>query len=102
MTTKRKLLPLLEAEFGPVTFALFVRAARTQLELSQTEMAKKLGMARGTLCDIEKGRQGVSVTLAVKIARKAGLSQEMAVEYCLKDQLARAKIPMDVTIKKRA
>ncbi|MBS1983938.1 MAG: helix-turn-helix transcriptional regulator [Bdellovibrionales bacterium] len=102
-TAKNKeALPFLEKLVGPVTFAMFVRVCRTSLEISQTDMAKKLGIARGTLCDIEKGRQGVSVAFAVKIARRAGLSEEMAVEYCIKDQLARAKIPMEVTVKKIA
>ncbi len=53
MSTK-KLSPILEKKHGPVTFALFLRAARESLELSQTKMAQKLGMTKGTLCDIEK------------------------------------------------
>ena len=69
MSTKR-LSPILEKKHGSVTFALFLRAARESLGLTQTEMAQKLGLAKGTLCDVEKGRQLVSVTLAKKIAVK--------------------------------
>jgi hypothetical protein len=50
------------------------------------------------LCDIEKGRQGVSIILAVKIAKLAKLSQESAVRYALQDQLDRAKIKMKVSV----
>lgn len=90
MSTK-PLLPLLEKKLGPFTFAMFMRVARTTLELSQAQMARKLGISRGTLCDIEKGRQLVSVSFAIKTAKKAGLLVEQAVEACLQDQLRKAK-----------
>lgn len=102
MNTKR-LKPIFEKEFGPLNFGIFLRAARTSLDLTQTEMAAKLGIAKGTLCDIEKGRQIVSPALAVKIARMAGLSEAMAVQACLQDQLNKSKINLDVdlVVKKR-
>ena len=91
MSTKR-LAPILEKKYGPVTFALFLRAARESLGLTQTEMAQKLGLAKGTLCDVEKGRQLVSVTLAKKIAVKAKLSQALAIKACIQDQLNKANV----------
>jgi DNA-binding XRE family transcriptional regulator len=110
MTIKKPSLADLEKKYGkltpyaelpgyhPFTFGRFVRMARHDLELTQVEFAKKLGMAAGTLCDIEKGRQGVSIILAVKIAKLAKLSQESAVRYALQDQLDRAKIKMKVSV----
>lgn len=95
MTTK-KLSALLEKELGPVSFGMFLRAARTSLDLTQAEMAKQLGIAKGTLCDIEKGRQLVSVVLARKIAKKAGLSEKLAIKACLQDQLNKAKVNLKV------
>ena len=77
---------------------MFLRVARTTLDLTQAEMAKQLGIAKGTLCDMEKGRQPVSVALASKIARKAGLSEKLAVQACLQDQLDKAKVKMKVEI----
>ena len=97
MTTKR-LLPLLEKELGPVTFGMFLRVARNSLGFSQVEMARKLGLARGTVCDIEKGRQLVSTSLAVKVARKAGLSEELAVKACLQDQVNKVKLKRRVVL----
>ncbi len=93
MNTKR-LKPLLEKEVGRLTFGMFLRAARTTLGLSQAEMARKLGMARGTLCDLEKGRQLVSVVLAKKIAQKAGFSETLAIKACIQDQLNKAKVKL--------
>jgi DNA-binding XRE family transcriptional regulator len=97
MTTKR-LLPALKKRTGSLTFGMFMGVARRSLGLNQTEMAKKLGIARGTLCDIEKGRQLVSTTLAVKVARKAGLSEELAVRACLQDQVNKVKLKKKVEL----
>lgn len=91
MSTKR-LSPILEKKHGSMTFALFLRTARESLGLTQTEMAQKLGLARGTLCDVEKGRQLVSVALAKKIATKAKLSQALAIKACIQDQLNKANV----------
>lgn len=97
--TTRSLTKKLEAELGPMTFGMFLRGSRTLLELTQQEMANRLGIARGTLCDIEKGRQLVSVELAKRIAKKAGLSTIVAVEACLNDQLRKSKLNYQVKLK---
>jgi putative transcriptional regulator len=97
MSTK-KALPVLKKDLGPLTFGMFLRVARQSLGLSQSEMAKKLNLARGTLCDIEKGRQLVSATLAIKVAKKAGLSQELALKACLQDQVNKVGISRRVEL----
>lgn len=97
--TTRSLTKKLEAELGPMTFGMFLRGSRTMLNLTQQEMADKLGMARGTLCDIEKGRQLVSVELANRIAKQAGLSAIVAIEVCLNDQLRKSKLKYHVKLK---
>ena len=97
MSTKRA-VPLLEKEVGELTFGMFLRVARGQLELSQVEMARKLKISRGTLCDLEKGRQLVSPSLAVRIAKTAGLSETVAVKACLQDQLKKANIKLKVAL----
>jgi DNA-binding XRE family transcriptional regulator len=71
MTTRKPIQPILEKYVGPITFGMFMRVARTTMGVTQVQMAKKLGITKGTLCDIEKGRQLVSATFAVKVARKA-------------------------------
>ncbi len=93
--TTRNLLKKLEKELGPLTFGMFMRNSRTALGLTQQQMADELGMACGTICDIEKGRQLVSV----EFAKKAGLSTLLAVEACFKDQLRRSKLNYEVKLK---
>ena len=100
MTTRGKLLkPILEKTVGPFTFAMYMRVMRRDLELTQVEMAKKLGLSAGTLCDIEKGRQTVSLGLAAKLAKKIGKSIDLAVQTAIQDQLRKAKLPYTVELK---
>lgn len=101
MSTKTRLKSaseVLEKYVGPVNFAMFMRVSRRDLELTQTQMAKKLKIAPGTLCDIEKGRQLVSVTLAAKIATMAGLSVRLAVQLALQDQINKAKLDYKINL----
>lgn len=75
---------------GSFTFATFMLGIRTTLDLSQVKMAKKLGISKAALCEIEKGRTLVSPQAAVRYAKKAGFSQTLALESCLQDQLRKA------------
>jgi DNA-binding XRE family transcriptional regulator len=90
MTINRKFKSRLDAEVGPLSFALFMRVARTSLELTQEQLGKKLGLSRANICDIEKGRHLVSTELAMKVARKAGLPEKLALQACLQDQVRKA------------
>ncbi|WP_041577429.1 helix-turn-helix domain-containing protein [Bdellovibrio bacteriovorus] len=99
MSTK-SLTKILEKELGPMSFGGFLRAARTTKSLSQTEMAMLLEISKSTLCDIEKGRQNVSIDLAAKIAKKCGLSEVLAVECAIHDYLRKAGLKMTVQVRK--
>jgi DNA-binding XRE family transcriptional regulator len=99
MATK-KLVNILEKEFGAVTFAIFMMSARTMKDMNQTQMAKFLKISKSTLCDIEKGRQFVSAALAAKIAKKCGLHIESAVQAALNDQLAKSGLKYTVHLEK--
>lgn len=98
MSTKKTADQILEEMVGPINFGMFVRVCRTSLDLTQVEMAKKLKMARGTLCDIEKGRQLVSPKLALKIAKIAGMHERFALELCLEDHLKKQKIKYKIKV----
>ena len=95
MTTDRDTVPaaqFLERKLGPLTLGRFVRVWREKHEWTQVEAARKVGLSKAVLCDIEKGRQLVSVELARRLARKLGASENVALECCLQDQLRKAKI----------
>ena len=45
-------------------------------EMTQEELAKRVGVARQTIIAIEKGKYNPSVALAIRIARVFGVSVE--------------------------
>ena len=99
MSTRGKnLVKHLNEELGSLSFGGFLRGARASKDLSQSAMAKMLGLSRSTLCDIEKGRHLASPALAAKIARKCGLAVKMAVQAALQDQVNKAKLKMRVEV----
>jgi len=102
MSTSKLLSKVLEKRLGPPSFGGFMRAARTMQDKSQTEMAEFLGISKSSLCDIEKRRHFVSAELAAKIARKCGLSEIVAVELALKDQLRRSGLNFEIELKKKS
>ncbi len=99
MSTNRKITNKLKRQIGPITFGMFLRTARLSKDLSQAEMGRFLGISRASVCDIEKGRQMVSPALAARIAKKVGLSLQVAVAACLQDQINKAKLGLIVNLK---
>lgn len=83
---------------GPLTFAKFMRVARDSMGLTQDAFGKKFGLSRANVCDIEKGRHLVSATLAIKIAKKAGLSEKIALKACLQDQVRKAGSDIQIAV----
>ena len=51
---------------------MVIRLLRTQHGLTQKDLAKKVGMAQGYLCDIEKGRANPSLKTLEEIAAALG------------------------------
>jgi DNA-binding XRE family transcriptional regulator len=66
--------------------------------LTQETFGKKLGLSRANVCDLEKGRHIASIELALKIARKAGLSEKMAIQACLQDLVRKAGAEVKVAV----
>jgi DNA-binding XRE family transcriptional regulator len=91
-----------EKAHGPFSFATFMLGIRTTLDLSQVAMAKKLGISKAALCEIEKGRTLVSPQSAARYAKKAGFSETVALEACFQDQLRKANIKKRVRIEDAA
>ena len=53
-----------------------LKAARAEQGLSQTDLARLVGVSRQTISSLEKGRYNPSILLAFKIARRFGLQIE--------------------------
>ena len=99
MTTKQHTLDEIEKIIGPMTFGRLLESLRTTAEITQVDMAKKLGISKQELCDIEKSRKTISLERAIKFARKLKESEEAFVHFALEDQLRRAGIKAQIKIK---
>ncbi len=75
-----------------------LRAWRLSDEQSLSAMAELLGISRGNLCDIEKGRKIPSLSRALRIARKLGMQETHVVELVLQDMLRKDKIKMTISV----
>lgn len=103
MSTKKQKSGLaeLERKYGSLTLGRFIAAWRLSEEQSQRSFAKKLGISPANLCDIEKGRKGVSLYKATEIAKKIGYSPTALVQLALQDQIEASGLDYTVEVKKR-
>ena len=82
----------------PLSFGSVLRAWRLGEELSQAEMARRLGLSRANLCDLEKGRKLPSPGRAFRIARKLGMVEAHVIELVLQDLLRHEKVNLRVSV----
>ncbi len=102
MSTKKKseAIRLLEkVTGGPVTLGTFLEAVRQGEEMTQPEFAKKLGVSKSHLNDIEKGRKAVSPDRAARFAKVLGYSQARLVKLALQDLVDRSRLKLHVDVK---
>lgn len=82
----------------PLTFGSVLRAWRLGEDLSQVAMAKRLGLSRANLCDLEKGRKLPSPGRAIRIARKLGMVEAHVIELILQDLLRQENVNLRVSV----
>lgn len=101
MYTRKKSSTVLKLEKilgGPITFGDRLNALRLGEEETLEVFAKKLGISKQHLSDIEKGRKAVSPERAAKFAKILGYSEISFVTHALQDQLDRAGLKFQVHI----
>ena len=104
MTTRAKSAArkfLEELSGGPLTLAMAVKATREGEGLSQVDFARRLGVTRSYLCDLEKGRKPVSPSQAASFAKILGFSVEQYVRLAIQDQLLREGLRFEVELHAR-
>jgi transcriptional regulator with XRE-family HTH domain len=72
---------------GALTLGRLLYAIRMGEALSQAAFAKKLGVSKAHICDVEKDRRVVSPARAQLWAKKLGYSPEQFVELALQASL---------------
>ena len=100
MSTKKKsdAMKFLESLVGKLTFGGLIEAMRQAEEMSQVEFAKKLGISKQHLCDIEKGRKFVSPERAARFARILGHSEQSFVALALQDIVNQGGLKIKVSV----
>ena len=89
----------LENRFGSMTIAMFLKAFRESEEFSQAEYAKKLGLSRANLCDLEKSRKLITPERAARMAKKIGVPEKVLVQLAIQDKLHAAHLKYTVELK---
>ncbi|HEX7480318.1 MAG TPA: helix-turn-helix transcriptional regulator [Polyangiales bacterium] len=84
---------------GPLTLGMTLRSIRECDGYTLESMSKKLGISRANLCDIEKGRKGVSLERAAKWARLLGYSESQFVALALQAEIDAAGLKYSVHVK---
>ncbi|NUM88921.1 MAG: helix-turn-helix transcriptional regulator [Bdellovibrionales bacterium] len=100
MSTKIHLgIEIMEKKFGPMTLGMFLQAFRESDGQSQKNFARKLGLSRANLCDLEKGRTLASAERAAKIAKKMRVPAKLLIQLAIQDQLRSMKLNYTVHLK---
>lgn len=92
----------LEKRLGKLTVGEFLNTWRTSEEMSLKEFGKLVGLSVPNLCDIEKGRKGVSPEKAQQIAKAMKVPPALLIRLAIEEQLQAAGLKYTVEIKPAA
>ena len=84
---------------GPLTFGRLIAAIRVGEEITQTDFARRLGVSKAHLCDVEKDRRIVSPIRANQWAKKLGYDPEQFIEFALQGELLKCGLSYQVSVK---
>ncbi len=97
--TKSAAIKLLEQiSGGPLSLGKAIESVRRSEDLSQDECARRLGVSKSHLCDVEKGRKTVSPERAAKWARVLGYPESVFVRLAIQAELDAAGLRYKVEI----
>ena len=92
----------LEKRLGKLTVREFLHTWRISEEMSLADFGKLVGMSVANLCDIEKGRKGVSPEKAEQIAKAIGVPCPILIRLSIEESLRAAGLRYTVEIKPAA
>ena len=92
----------LARRLGKLTVGEFLHTWRISEEMSLAGFGKLVGMSVANLCDIEKGRKGVSPEKAEQIAKAIGVPAGLLIRLSIEENLRAAGLKYTVEIKPAA
>ena len=104
MTTKKKWYGLkdLEKRLGRMSMGSVLNSWRLCDEMTLKEFGALIGVSVANLCDIEKGRKGVSPEKAEKIALALGMPPVFLVKLSIADSLHAAGLKYTIDVRPAA
>jgi transcriptional regulator with XRE-family HTH domain len=83
---------------GPLTLGRALSGIRESDGQSLAQFARRLGISRSHLCDIEHGRRAVSPERAARFAKALKQHQPQFVRLALQDQVRQAGLKLKVKV----
>ncbi|MBA2651070.1 MAG: helix-turn-helix transcriptional regulator [Tatlockia sp.] len=83
-----------------MTFGGLVHSLRTSDEITQVELAKRIGVSKQFLCDVEHNRKEVGFSFAKKVSEALEYSIEPLIELLIREQLRQQDLNYTVELKK--
>lgn len=87
---------------GKLTLGKLLWAIRQADGLTQIDFAKKLGISKQQLCDIEHERKSISPKLAAYYADVLGYSQEQFIRLALQDIIDKSGLNVDIEVHRKS
>lgn len=82
-----------------MTFGGLVRSLRVSDDITQIELANRVGVSKQFLSDVENNRKDVGIAFAKKVSDALGYSIEPLIELLIRDQLRRQHLNYVVELK---
>jgi|SRR5450432_291706 len=92
----------LERRLGKLTVGEMLHSWRVSEEMSLKNFGGLIGMSVPNLCDIEKGRKGVSPEKAEQIAKAIGVPPALLIRLSIEESLKAAGLKYQVEIRPAA
>lgn len=86
--------------WNTMTFGGLVRSLRLSDEITQVELARKMGISKQFLSDVEHNRKDIGISFAKKISDVLGYSIEPLLELLIRDQLRSQHLNYIVELRK--
>jgi antitoxin HigA-1 len=87
---------------APLTLGSLLQTIRITDEIPQNVLARRLGISKSHLCDIEKGRKSIGPERAARYAEILGYSAEQFVRLALQQMVEAAGLDFDVALSARS
>lgn len=83
-----------------MTFGGLVKSLRISDDITQVNLARKLGVSKQFLSDVEHDRKDIGISFAKKVSDALGYSIEPLIELIIRDQLRKQNLNYKVELKK--